>query len=42
MDDYYKNNADIPFEADGLQDFESVNALNIEILSEHINELLEE
>jgi len=40
MDDYYKNRADIPFGADGLQDFESIDALNIPVLAERIKKML--
>jgi uridine kinase len=40
MDDYYKNTADIPFGEDGLQDFESIDALNVEILGKRVQELL--
>ena len=41
MDDYYKNNADIPFEPDGTQDFEVVTALNTELLGERVRQLLD-
>ena len=41
MDDYYKNNADIPFEPDGTQDFEVVTALNTQLLGERVEQLLE-
>ena len=41
MDDYYKDRDDIPFEEDGTQDFESINALNIDVLSERVHKLLD-
>jgi uridine kinase len=40
MDDYYKDRKDIPFGPDGLQDFESIDALNIASLSDHVKRLL--
>lgn len=41
MDDYFKDNSEIPFGKDGLQDFEHVTTLNIKLLSERVNQLLE-
>jgi len=40
MDDYYKDTKDIPFGDDGLQDFESIDALNIPVLSDRVHRLL--
>ncbi|KAH0806440.1 Phosphoribulokinase / Uridine kinase family protein [Histomonas meleagridis] len=40
MDDYFKDNSEIPFGPDGLQDFEHVSTLNIKLLSERVNDLL--
>ena len=40
MDDFYKNRSDIPFGPDGQQDFESITALNIDVLSERVNKLI--
>jgi len=40
MDDYYKDRKDIPIGPDGLQDFESIEALNIDSLSDHVARLL--
>jgi uridine kinase len=40
MDDYYKNTVDIPYGDDGLQDFESIDALNIDILADRVHHLL--
>ena len=41
MDDYYKDTCDIPYGSDGLQDFESFSALNVDILSDNVHRLLE-
>lgn len=40
MDDYFKDNKDVPFGPDGLQDFESINCLNLELLGRRVNKLL--
>lgn len=40
MDDFYKDRKDIPFGPDGEQDFESITALNIPVLSERVKALL--
>lgn len=40
MDDYYKNRCDIPFGPDGLQDFEHISAINVDLLSERVAMLL--
>ena len=40
MDDFYKNRDDIPVGPDGLQDFESITALNIPVLTDKIAKLL--
>lgn len=40
MDDFYKNRVDIPFQEDGTQDFESITALNIDVLSERVHKLI--
>jgi uridine kinase len=40
MDDYYKSQADIPFQPDGHKDFEGVDALNISKLTENTHKLL--
>lgn len=40
MDSFYRDTKDIPFGADGLQDFESISALHIELLKEHVDKLL--
>lgn len=40
MDDFYKDRDDIPVDADGKQDFESITALNIPVLTEKISKLL--
>lgn len=40
MDDYYKDTKDIPFGQDGIQDFESIDALNIPVLSDRVAKLL--
>jgi len=41
MDDYFKNNSEVPFGPDGLQDFEHISALNVELLSERVKQLLD-
>ena len=40
MDDYYKNTCDIPYGEDGLQDFESIDALNVKILGERVGQMI--
>ncbi|KAH0794852.1 Phosphoribulokinase / Uridine kinase family protein [Histomonas meleagridis] len=40
MDDFYKDTCDIPYGADGLQDFESFSALNVEILGQIVHRIL--
>jgi len=40
MDDYFKDNDEIPFGPDGLQDFEHFSALNIDVLRERVGQLL--
>ena len=39
MDDYFRDNKEIPFGPDGLQDFEHISALNVELLGERIKKL---
>lgn len=41
MDDYFKDTADIPFGDDGLQDFEHISAMNLDLLGERVHHLLE-
>ncbi|OHT11559.1 Phosphoribulokinase [Tritrichomonas foetus] len=41
MDDFYKDRADIPFGEDGLQDFESITALNIDVLSDRVKRIMD-
>jgi len=40
MDDYFRNREDTPFNSEGVRDFESITALNVELLSERVHELL--
>ncbi|KAK8884933.1 hypothetical protein M9Y10_044056 [Tritrichomonas musculus] len=40
MDDYFKDNKDVPFGPDGLQDFESIDCLNLKLLGKRVNQLL--
>ncbi|EAY16520.1 Phosphoribulokinase / Uridine kinase family protein [Trichomonas vaginalis G3] len=40
MDDFYKNRDDIPKGPDGMQDFESITALNVPVLTDKIHRLL--
>ena len=39
MDDYFRDNSEIPFGPDGLQDFEDISALNVTLLGERIRKL---
>jgi len=41
MDDFYKNTAEILPGPDGLKDFEHINALNVELLSQRVHQLLQ-
>ena len=41
MDDYFQDTAKIPFGEDGLQDFEHISAMNLELLGQRVHELLE-
>ena len=40
LDDFYLNREDIPYLPDGTQDFETVDALDLKLFSECVNELL--
>lgn len=40
MDDYFLNREDTPFGPDGLRNFESITALNVELLSERVHMLI--
>ena len=40
LDDFYLNREDIPYLPDGTQDFETVDALDLELFSKCVNELL--
>lgn len=41
MDDYYRDNKDIPFDpVTKIQDFEAISALNVELLGERVRSLL--
>ena len=40
LDDFYLNRADIPFLPDGTQDFETVDALDLDLFTKCVNELL--
>ncbi|OHT16957.1 Phosphoribulokinase [Tritrichomonas foetus] len=40
MDDYFKNNVEVPFGEDGLQDFEHISAMNVKLLAERVSQLL--
>ena len=39
MDDYFLNRDDTPFGPDGLRDFESITALNVELLADRVHKL---
>lgn len=41
MDDYFKDNSEVPFGPDGLQDFEHISALNLDLLGARVSSLLE-
>ncbi|KAH0794928.1 Phosphoribulokinase / Uridine kinase family protein [Histomonas meleagridis] len=41
MDDYFQDTCKIPFGEDGLQDFEHISAMNLELLGQRVHELLE-
>jgi uridine kinase len=41
MDDYFRDGEDVPYEADGLQDFEKITAMNIEVLGQAVRSLIE-
>ncbi len=41
MDDYYKNRTDTPRKDDGSYDFESVEAIDLELFNEHMTKLLQ-
>jgi len=41
MDDYFIDRNQIPFDDRGLQDFESINAMNVDLLVERLNALLD-
>lgn len=41
LDDYYKNRSDIPFEANGRQDFESINSLEVEMINRDLKDLVD-
>lgn len=40
LDDFYLNRADIPYLPDGTQDFETVDALDLDLFTKCVNELL--
>lgn len=40
-DDYFVNRADVPFEADGKQNFEDLSAVDTDLLAKQMNDLLE-
>ena len=40
LDDYYKNREDVPKDEDGSYDFESIDALNVELFNENVLSLL--
>lgn len=40
LDMYYKNRADIPYDEHGVQDFEDINALDVELFNEHMQALI--
>ncbi len=40
MDDYFIDRKEIPFEANGLQDFEAIGAMNIDLLSQRLDKLI--
>lgn len=41
LDMYYKNREDIPYDEHGVQDFEDINALDIDLFNEQIQTLLQ-
>ncbi len=41
LDMYYKNREDIPYDEHGVQDFEDINALDIDLFNEQIQALLQ-
>ncbi|HKL72949.1 MAG TPA: hypothetical protein VJY64_02105 [Candidatus Onthovivens sp.] len=41
IDDYYKRREDIPLEPDGSRDFESLDALDVDLFNHHLLDLLE-
>ena len=40
MDDYFQDSVKIPYGPDGLQDFEHISAMNVELLGERVHALL--
>jgi len=40
MDDYFQDSIKIPYGPDGLQDFEHISAMNVELLGERVHALL--
>ena len=40
MDDFYKDNVDVPIGPDGIRDFEHISALNVKLLTERVDLLL--
>jgi len=40
LDDYYRNRADLPLEADGSVDLERIDTLDTELISDHLRRLL--
>ena len=40
MDDYYKNRVDTPKKPDGTYDFESIEAIDLELFNDHLTRLL--
>ncbi len=40
LDDYYKNREDVPKDEDGSYDFESIDALNVDLFNENVLSLL--
>ena len=41
LDDYYRNRADLPVEADGSVDLERIDTLDTDLISEHLRRLLD-
>lgn len=40
LDDYYKNKEDIPLDDDGKYDFETIDALDVDLFNQHLLQLL--